>query len=176
MRRAIHRFDDAVERRLDRVRGHRVLDRTFYAASALAEFSLIWHLVGLLQALLPGREPLSALRLSVIVLVEGLLVNGLVKQLFRRTRPEWTREEARPHHLRIPLTSSFPSGHASAAFCAAAVLTASGDPLWPAYYALAAVVASSRCWVRIHHASDVLGGAVVGTLIGLAANQLWAPY
>jgi undecaprenyl-diphosphatase len=173
----VARFDDAVERRLDRRRGHPAADRIFYAASALGEGSLIWHLIGLSQAaLLPGRDPMSAVRFSILLMIEGVLVNGPIKAVFRRRRPEWTREEPRPHHLRLPRTSSFPSGHASAAFSAAVVLSAGPDPLWPAYFAIAAVVAASRCWVRIHHASDVLGGIVVGVALGLVATHVWPPY
>jgi undecaprenyl-diphosphatase len=175
-RRAAARFDERVEARVERLRGNRFLDRLFYGASELGEWSLIWFLIGLLQALIPGREPLSLLRLAVILGVESALVNGPIKQLFRRARPVWTSDEPRPHHLRIPVTSSFPSGHASAAFCAAVVLTAGGDPLWPVYFVVAAIVASSRSYVRIHHASDVLGGVLVGVLLGLAANHLWPPY
>ena len=175
-RRAVARLDNAAERRLDRLRGHPAVDRLFYAASELGDWSLIWHLVGLSQALLPGRDPLSAVRLSVILGVEAALVNGPIKWVFRRGRPEWISEVPRPHRLRVPRTTSFPSGHASAAFCAAVVLTAGGDPLWPVYFAIAVVVASSRCYVRIHHASDVVGGAVVGVVLGLIANQVWPPF
>ena len=35
------------------------LDRVMYGASELGDWSLIWHLVGLGQALLPGRDPMS---------------------------------------------------------------------------------------------------------------------
>jgi undecaprenyl-diphosphatase len=38
--------------------------------------------------------------------------------------------------------------------------------LWPLYYAIAVVVAASRVHVRIHHASDVIGGAAIGILLG----------
>jgi undecaprenyl-diphosphatase len=169
------RFDDAIERRLDRLRGHRALDRLMYGASELGDWSLIWHLVGVSQALLPGREPLSVVRLSVILGIESVVVNGGVKQLFRRVRPEWTSEAPRPHRLRTPRTSSFPSGHASSAFTAAGVLAAGGDPLWPLYYAIAVVVASSRAYVRIHHPSDVVAGAALGAGLALLANHLWPP-
>ncbi|HJR24328.1 MAG TPA: phosphatase PAP2 family protein [Acidimicrobiales bacterium] len=172
-RRAVGRFDAAVDARLVRLRGHRALDRLMYGASELGDWSLVWHLVGLSQALLPGREPLSAVRLSLILGVESIVVNGGVKQLFRRVRPEWISEDPRPHRLRQPRTSSFPSGHASSAFTAAGVLAAGGDPLWPLYYAIAVVVASSRAYVRIHHASDVIAGAALGVGLAALANQLW---
>jgi membrane-associated phospholipid phosphatase len=164
--------DNAVDRRIDRVRGNVVADRVMYSASELGDWSLIWHLVGVGQALLPGRDPMSAVRLSAILGVESVLVNVGVKRLFRRTRPQWEAAHARPHRLRNPRTSSFPSGHASSAFTAAGVL-APGDPLWPLYYGLAAVVASSRAYVKIHHASDVVAGAALGVALGAVARRVW---
>jgi undecaprenyl-diphosphatase len=116
---------------------------------------------------------MSAVKLSVILGVESLLVNVGIKSLFRRSRPMWEAEHARPHRLRSPRTSSFPSGHASSAFTAAGVLAFTGDPLWPVYYGIAIVVASSRAYVRIHHASDVVGGAILGTGLAVIAHQLW---
>jgi undecaprenyl-diphosphatase len=77
----------------------------------------------------------------------------------------------RPYRLRIPRTTSFPSGHATASFCAA-VLLSQGTPWGPALFALAAIVSLSRAYVRIHHASDVVGGVVVGLAIGLAVAYL----
>ena len=172
-KRRFARFDDAVDDRIERVRGNRVLDRVMYGASELGDWSLIWHLIGVSQALLPGRDPMSAVRLSAVLGIESVFVNVGIKSLFRRSRPEWEAAHDRPHRLRAPRTSSFPSGHASSAFTAATLLTASGDPLWPLYYAVAVVVATSRMYVRIHHASDVVAGAALGVVLGLVANQVW---
>lgn len=174
-RRAVAQLDDAVEARIERLRGNRLLDRVMYAASAAGEGSAVWHGLGVLLVLVGAKEPHEAVRLSVLLIGESVLVNLGIKQLFRRKRPEWTGEAGRPHRLRRPRSSSFPSGHASAAFTAAGVLSAGGDPRWPLYYLLAVVVASSRCYVRIHHASDVLAGACVGVVLALLANHLWVP-
>src|SRR5690606_10069690 len=118
--RAVARFDSAVERRVDRVRGNPHLDRVMYAASALGDFSLIWHLVSATRALAPDRGPEHAVRVAAVLAVESALVNGPIKNLFRRHRPAW--EQERPRRLRRPRTTSFPSGHASAAMTAAGVL------------------------------------------------------
>ena len=158
-------FDEAIDQRVDRVRGHQTIDRVMYGASELGDWSLLWHLLGVGQALLPGRDAMTAVRFSAILGAESLLVNGAVKSLFNRHRPVWEEDRPRPHRIRRPVTSSFPSGHASAAFTAAGVLS-QGDPLWPLYYGLAAVVASSRVYVKMHHASDVIAGAAIG--VGLA--------
>ena len=165
-------FDEAIDRRVDRVRGQATLDRVMYAATELGDWSLLWHLVGAGQALLPGRDPMSSVRVSMILGAESLLVNGAIKGAFRRHRPVWEEDRPRPHRIRQPVTSSFPSGHASAGFTAAGVLS-QGDPLWPVYYGLAVVVASSRVYVKMHHASDVIAGAAIGVGVAALARRIW---
>jgi undecaprenyl-diphosphatase len=165
-------FDEAIDQRVDRIRGHRAIDRLMYGASELGDWSLIWHLIGAGQGLLPGRDPMSAVRVSAILGVESVLVNGAIKSLFRRHRPVWEEDRPRPHRVRTPQTSSFPSGHASSAFTAAVVLS-QGDPLWPLYGGVAVVVASSRVYVKMHHASDVIAGAALGIGLGALARRVW---
>lgn len=165
-------FDEAIDAQVDRLRGHAALDKLMYGASELGDWSLIWHLIGAARASLPGRDPMSAVRVATVLGVESVLVNGAIKGLFRRHRPVWEVDRPRPHRIRSPRTSSFPSGHASSAFTAAAVLS-QDDPLWPAYYGVALVVASSRVFVKVHHASDVVAGAVLGIGLGALARRAW---
>jgi undecaprenyl-diphosphatase len=166
----VRRFDTTVDQAFGRLRGRTVPDRVMYTASELGDFSLIWHLIGAAQGLRSDRDLARAVRLSAVLGVESLAVNWGIKSLFRRERP--VHDDARPHHLRRPKTSSFPSGHASAAACAA-VLLADDDRLTPLWIAAAVIVGTSRIHVRIHHASDVVAGAAVGVAIGLAARKLW---
>lgn len=164
-------FDEQVDSLFDRLRGNRVADRVFYTASALGDFGLIWVVFALLRALRSGaRNEKAALRAIIATGIESLLVNVVLKSFVRRHRPP--RRGDHPLPLRQPLSSSFPSGHATAAFCGATLLADGGDPLAPLYYATAAVVAASRVYVRIHHASDVLGGVVVGSALGLIGRRI----
>ncbi len=166
----VARFDDAADRVFDRLRGRRVPDKVFYVASDLGDFSLVWMILGALRGLRSERDWHAALRLGAAAGAESFLVNWVVKSFFRRTRPVVEMEH--PHHLRVPLTSSFPSGHATSAF-SAALLLSDDDVLWPLYYAVAVVVAASRVHVRIHHASDVAAGAVLGTAFGLVVRRIY---
>jgi undecaprenyl-diphosphatase len=168
-RSVVARFDNHVDAALDRLRGHRAADRVFYAASELGDFSLVWLILATARGLRSERDERAAVRVLVCATAESFLVNGLVKSLFRRSRPPW--EVERPHRLRRPLTSSFPSGHATAAF-SNAILLAEDDALWPLYFAAAFVVATSRVYVKIHHASDVIGGAGIGVVLGLLGRRL----
>jgi undecaprenyl-diphosphatase len=167
---AIRRFDEDVDAIFDRLRGNPVADRAFYALSELGDFGLIWLLIGGVRGLTGDEEAEEFLRLVVTMAAESLIVNGAVKNLFRRERP--VVQEERPHKLRIPLTTSFPSGHASSAMTAAMLLGQRRKTM-PVYVGLGLAVAASRVYVRIHHASDVVGGLAVGLAIGGAARKLW---
>ena len=166
---AVARFDDAVDKYFDaHLRGRPALDRVMYGASAAADHSGIWLVLAALQAWRSGSGWRPLVRAGALLGGESALVNGLVKLAFRRERPETT--EARPLHLRVPLTSSFPSGHSSAAFFAAALL--SKGPTGLVYYPLAAVIATSRVYVKIHHASDVVAGAALGSALGAIVKRI----
>jgi membrane-associated phospholipid phosphatase len=168
----VARFDEAADAWFDRFRGNPVADRAFYLASALGDHSLIWQLAAFVRAALPGGEPRDAVELSVTLGLESVVVNLGLKSLFSRTRP--VHEGDRPHGLRQPLTSSFPSGHASAAFLAAALLSDRRPlPEKAFWYGLAGFVATSRVYVKIHHASDVAAGAAVGIALGATAKRVW---
>jgi membrane-associated phospholipid phosphatase len=45
----------------------------------------------------------------------------------------------------------------------------SSGPIIIVWWTIAAIVAISRIVVRIHHASDILGGIVTGAILGTAA-------
>lgn len=168
----VTRFDEAVDEFWERtLRGNPVADRVFYLASELGDFSLIWMLVTAARGLRSEQDAAEVPRIAAILLAESLLVNQGIKRLVRRDRPDTDQE--RPHHLRQPSTSSFPSGHASSAFAAAGLLSESDPRLAPLYYGLAVVVATSRIHVRIHHASDVVGGALLGAGVAAAARRFW---
>jgi undecaprenyl-diphosphatase len=168
----LDRFDEAVDYLFGRLlRGRRSADTTFYVASAVGDHGLLWLALAGLQAvrLRDGRSRQRLLRAAAGLGIESAVVNGPVKWAFRRDRP--VQEAPRALYLRQPKTSSFPSGHATAAFFAAALLR-DDDPVWPLYYLLAAVVAGSRIHVRIHHASDVVGGMVLGATLGEVTRRL----
>ena len=164
-------FDEWIDQRLESWRGHRLPDAVFGNASHLGDFSVIWHIIGAARGITSDARADQAFALSAVLGVESLVVNQGLKRLFRRVRPTETGDPR--FVVRKPSTSSFPSGHASSAFVAATLLTSWGGrrtaPLW---FGVAGIVATSRAYVRIHHASDIVGGAVVGVGLGAAAVRI----
>ena len=168
--RILAEFDNRVEAQLARLRGNPVADKVFYTASALGDHSLIWFVLGAARGLRDRHSIRAAARVGIGLGIESGLVNLGVKSLFRRKRPVFEGE--RPLTLRRPLTSSFPSGHATSAFMAATLLSDGDKKFAPGYFALAAVIAASRVYVKIHHASDVVAGAALGLGLGQAAKRI----
>lgn len=144
-----------------------------YACSQAGNHSLVWHTVNLVDAAVGGpthRRP--AFRRSAVLVAEQALVNIVVKSMFSRDRPDHVTDH--PHALRAPATSSFPSGHASAAACAT-VLLRRDLGRGPAWVGLAVVVAWSRIHVGAHHATDVAAGTVLGAGLAVLAGRIWPP-
>lgn len=161
-------FDARVDRRLEPLRDSRGAVAVFNLAGRAGDFSLVWHVVGLLRSIGSAERLRQAALLSAVLAVESLVVNQGIKRLFRRDRPT-TSGDGR-FTVRTPSTSSFPSGHATSAVCAATVLTSfGGGPVVALWWTAAALIAASRVVVRIHHASDVIAGLFVGAGLGMLA-------
>ena len=163
-------FDERFDALLEPLRGNPIADRVFSTASHVGDFSLIWHGIGIVRGIAKGR-PDQVIVLALMVGAESLIVNQGVKRLFRRERPTQTGDGRL--QVRRPTTSSFPSGHATSATFAAMVLSGwDGPKVGMIWWKLAAIVGISRIYVRIHHGSDVVAGAVIGTLFGLIGRRI----
>jgi membrane-associated phospholipid phosphatase len=107
-----------------------------------------------------GREALEAGILATI------LDKYIIKRAFGRERPFESNGET----VFVPGSShdSFPSGHATQAFAVASVVAArsKGWIIPTIAYGIATVVCVDRVNDRVHFASDVVAGAVLGTAVG----------
>ncbi len=110
------------------------------------------------------------------------LLNPLLKRVFERVRP------VHDHGLVAALSWSFPSGHTSGATVAYGMLaylmlrtlpTAWHLPAVLSATALAFTVGSSRVFLQVHFASDVVAGFASGTawlmvcVLSIGASQRW---
>ncbi len=132
----------------------------------LGNYGLIWIVISILL-LIPKKSRRAGI-LSLVALALSLCIsNLLLKNYVARVRP---------YEVLSGLTSligpvsgySFPSGHASAGFAAAAVISRSCRKWigWPCL-ALAFLLSISRLYVGVHYPTDVICGAIIGFLIGL---------
>jgi membrane-associated phospholipid phosphatase len=114
------------------------------------------------------------------VAVSGVLT-AIIKDVAGRARP-FVSNDTSPHDFQFSRGlrkgdgyQSFPSGHATAAFAAASVVTSESQRWWPhgtwlvapAMYGGATLVGLSRLYHNAHWASDVALGAAIGTFSGI---------
>ncbi|MEG1778328.1 MAG: phosphatase PAP2 family protein [Angelakisella sp.] len=110
--------------------------------------------------------------LGTALIFDALAVNVILKPICARVRP-YDINTAIELIVRAPKDFSFPSGHAAVAFAAAAALGTVGKKTHIAALVFATLMGLSRMYLYVHYPTDVLGGAIIGTLCGFLAVLLW---
>lgn len=121
----------------------------------------------------------TSLHVAQDVVAASLISSGIIgvatKTVVGRSRPLQNKgtTDFAPF---TDMNSSFFSGHTTQAFTLAAVISETYDETWidVTAYSLASLAAVARTYHDKHFASDILTGAIVGTLVGrsvVAHNQ-----
>jgi len=150
---------------------HPLLDAVMKAVTTQENWYPV--LLGLWVALLVWggrRGRLAAAMIVVAIAFSDRLTCGVMKPLFGRLRPM----NALPSdQVRLIVGGSkafsFPSAHAANSTALAVVAAWRFPKMWPAFAAVAVLVAYSRVYVGVHYPFDVLVGALVGIFCGRAA-------
>lgn len=150
------------------------LDAGLRRLSNAANHSRLWFAIAAGLAVAGGRGGRrAAVAGSVAIAATSAIVNLTMKTTVVRERPDRVAADvARARHVRMPRSTSFPSGHSASAFAFAAAV---GDVLVPAsapVHALAAGVAYSRVHTGVHYPGDVVAGSLVGLVIGSVVGRL----
>ncbi len=161
-----------------------VLDSLMYYITFLAEKGILWIIVALLFLfVLPKRYRKIGLSVGIALVLSIIICNLILKNLVARDRPFWADPalvdanlESRFHIFSGIDDFSFPSGHTSGSFAAAAAIR-----LWKKMEGniaiiLAVLIGISRMYLCVHYPTDVLAGAAVGIGCGIVGYYLgkWA--
>jgi membrane-associated phospholipid phosphatase len=153
------------------------LDRFLARLSNAANYSRLSLASAAVLALTRGERGREAAKLGLAsVAVTAAVVNLVIKPLGRRERPDPSAHMVPIlRRVRVPKSRSWPSGHTASAFAFATgvsdVLPVEGALL----HVLAATVGYSRVHTGVHYPSDVIVGALTGTIISrLVVDRLTA--
>ena len=151
-----------------------LLDAPLRLVSDFANFSKPWFLVSGVLAVFGGSQGRRAALTGLAAIgAASLVVNQPMKMAGARIRPDRHGIGVpQQRWVRMPSSTSFPSGHSASA---AAFAVAVGDAV-PALQrplgAAASVVAFSRVYTGVHYPGDVLVGAAVGALAGRLTSRV----
>lgn len=127
--------------------------------------SLFIIFIVFLLIVLKKFEKKTIIPLAMSLITTWILVEYILKIVFNRLRPIIDASE---HILfTCPSTYSFPSGHAAISFSAAYILSNNDKKRAPLYYTFAVLISYSRIYLGCHYISDVVAGAILGTLISI---------
>src|SRR5215467_4997113 len=148
------------------------LDRAMRRLSDAANRSRLWLAIAAALSLTGPAGRRAAGRGVLAIGVTSALVNLGLKNLSGRRRPDRAGAgvpDAR--HVRMPSSTSFPSGHSAAAFAFATAI--SRDSPWTAIAMqfLAGSVAYSRVHTAVHYPGDTVAGALIGAGAGQAVSS-----
>lgn len=173
---AIQTMDEAVLLWIQDTVRQEWLDPIVKAFTSLGNAGIVWIVLSI--AMLLWRPTRKAGVLAGCALLFSLLITNLgLKLILTRPRP-YTVVEGLIPLLTSGDPNSFPSGHTSAAFSAGLVWARTMPKAWMRRAAViqAVLMGLSRLYVGVHYPSDVLGGALVGTvcaLLALYVGSLW---
>jgi len=112
-----------------------------------------------------GRR--AAVRGTMAIGVTSALVNLVVKAAWSRPRPDRASIGVPVRrNVRMPTSTSFPSGHAASGFAFAAAIGRDQPWLGMVLRFLSATVAYSRVHTGVHYPGDAVVGALIGEGIG----------
>ncbi len=146
------------------------LDPVMTVLSLMGNGGTVWIATAVL--LLFFRKTRRAGVAMLLALAAGYVIGNLcIKELVMRPRPFVTHSDLTA--LLDPGDPwSFPSGHALSSFAAATAFCCFHRKTGVLALVLAALIAFSRLYASVHYPTDVLAGALLGVLIGLAAAAL----
>ena len=141
-----------------------ILDKIMVWITSLGDAGMIWILLTAIFLIMPKTRRTGSIMLAAL-LVQTILCNMVLKNLFARTRPYDVNTTIQ---LLVPKLQdfSFPSGHTSASFTIVSV--------WKPALVLACLIAVSRLYLYVHYPTDVLGGVILGILSGYAGYRIIA--
>ncbi|MCM1126831.1 MAG: phosphatase PAP2 family protein [Lachnospiraceae bacterium] len=147
------------------------LDPIMIFFTELGNNGIVWIGIALV-CLCFKRTRRCGLLMGLTMLFCLALGNGVIKNLVARPRPFQALGDSTMLIIPPPSEYSFPSGHTMHGFASAVTILLHNRKAGIAAILGALIIAFSRMYLFVHFPTDILGGAVIGTLAALMMYAL----
>ena len=141
-----------------------VLNAVMIFFTTVGNAGIVWIALSIILMFFRKHRKLG-FSILVCIAAAWLVNDGVIKNIVCRPRP-FTVVDGLEILVSRPSSFSFPSGHACSSFCAAFVITRFRGKKGALIYIVSALIAFSRIYVGVHYPSDIITGAIIGTMSG----------
>ena len=148
-----------------------ILDKIMLLFTHMGNAGLIW-IVTAIVFICTKKYRKDGIAVGIALLLGFIVCNIIMKNAFARMRP-YNFNSAIELIIAEPTDFSFPSGHSCSSFAATVtMLMVSQKRIGIPAVIIAVLIAFSRLYLYVHYPSDVLAGALVGTLSAFASLKI----
>lgn len=142
-----------------------IMDNIMKTITILGDAGIIWLIIALI--LLFNVKTRKCGILIILAMLIGLVIGNIIlKNVIARPRP-FSLDGTIKLLIQKPLDYSFPSGHTMASFEAAVIIYLHNKKYGIISLIIAILIGFSRMYLFVHYPSDVLFGAILGSLIAI---------
>jgi undecaprenyl-diphosphatase len=146
-----------------------ILDNLLYFLTTIGNKGIIWIIISVIM-LIKRRTRKVGITILLALLLGLIFGEIILKPTVGRLRPflKYAGFESVISNLS---SYSFPSGHTTSSFAAAAVIYIKKIKYRMVYIILALLIAFSRIYFTVHYPSDIVGGIILGLICAYLATQ-----
>lgn len=139
--------------------------------TSLGNAGFIWIAIAIILISIKKYRKVGVI-LTIALILCVIIGNGILKNWIGRIRP-FDSYNFGSLLIKKPGGFSFPSGHTASSFASAFVLLKANKKWGIIGYIIAILIAFSRLYFCVHYPTDILGGVVFGTLVGILAFYIY---
>lgn len=130
----------------------------------LGDVGLVWILISVVL-LFFKKTRILGIQLLISIVFAFIVYQCILKPLIARPRP-FVQNPEFTLLIKAPKDFSFPSGHTACGFSFVVILFLAKNKWWIPSFVLACLIGFSRLYLYVHFPTDVLCGAICGTVFG----------